>query len=87
MAECCTSCQSVGIELGHEQRRIERQLEEIMRAVGGLRIGSADCDVNPIIASRAQTAAVQHLNAAHQAIMAFYREQGALQPQGQTDGR
>lgn len=87
MAECCSDCQSAGIELGLEQRRIERQLEEIMRAVGGLRPGTADCDVNALIGSRAQTAAVQHLEAAHQAITAFYREQGALQPQEQTNGR
>lgn len=82
MTSCCSNCQSAGVELGLEQRRVERQLEELMRSFGPeMRVGSADCDVNPLLLDIRRAAVCRALERAYDMINAYYAAMGA------TDGR
>lgn len=86
MTTCCPDCQSAGVELGLEQRRVERQLEELMRSFGPeIRVGTADCDVNPLLLDMRRAAVCRALEHAYTVINAYFTAIGAEQLPGQTN--
>lgn len=68
---CCPECQEAWPPLSDYRDRVMGQLEDMLKNVGDLRPGSADCDVNPLVASRLQQDAVRGLEMAYDAVGKF----------------
>lgn len=71
MSDCCEECKSNHASAVSFFDTLEQSLEGTWRNLAGMRVGTADCDVNPLILDREKGEAIAALELAMNKLMTY----------------